>query len=129
MVLDPYDVLGLDPSASDEEVRAAWRTAVRSLHPDTRDGHVPSAEADAALRLVNEAWSVLGDPDRRRAFDAGMPLEDWPERADEDEWWTRSSHAHPTRLVRFPWWIVVLAVLLVIFVFTAYAGAPAGPVR
>ena len=28
----------------------------------------------------------------------------------------------------FPWWIVVLAVLLVIFVFTAYAGAPAGPV-
>jgi curved DNA-binding protein CbpA len=125
--LNPYAVLGVAPSATDEELRAAWRAAVRALHPDSRDDDVPPAEADAALRLVNDAWSVVGDPDRRRAYDAGLEL--GPERADADQWWTTSSHAHATRVARFPLWMVVLAVLLAIFVFTAYAGAPAGPVR
>ena len=120
-----YDVLGVDPRASDEEVRAAWRAAVRALHPDTRDDDVPPAEADAALRLVNEAWAVVGDPDRRRAYDAG--LEFGSGRADDDDAWTHPGHS--TRLVRFPWWLVALAVLMAIFVLTAYAGAPAGPVR
>jgi curved DNA-binding protein CbpA len=129
LVLDPYAVLGVEPTASDDELRAAWRDAVRALHPDTRDDDVPAAEADAALRLVNEAWAVVGDPQRRRAFDAGWSLEDGPDRADDQEWWTRPSHAHATRLARHPWWVVVLVVLLAIFVFTAYAGAPAGPVR
>ena len=73
-MLDPYDVLGVVPTASDDELRAAWRSAVRALHPDTRADDVPPAEADAALRLVNDAWSVLSDPDRRRAYDAGLKV-------------------------------------------------------
>ena len=127
MAPDPYDILGVPPQASDEELRTAWRSMVRALHPDTRDADLPPAQADAALRLVNDAWWVLGDPDRRRAYDAG--LEVGPVRADGHEWWTRPSQARATELARHPWWLVVLAVLLVIFVFTAYAGAPAGPVR
>jgi curved DNA-binding protein CbpA len=125
--VNPYVVLGVAPSASDEELRAAWRAAVRALHPDTRADDVPPVEADAALRLVNDAWAVVGDPDRRRAFDAG--LEPGAEPADALGWWTTPSHRRATRPARFPWWVVVLAVLLAIFVFTAYAGAPAGPVR
>ena len=125
-MLDAYDVLGVDRGASDDELRAAWRAAVRALHPDTRDADVPGPEADAALRLVNDAWALVSDPDRRRAYDAG--LEVGGRSADDDEAWTARVD-HSTRLVRFPWWIVALAVLLVIFVFTAYAGAPAGPVR
>lgn len=90
---------------------------MRALHPDSRDPSLPGQEADAALRLVNEAWAVLGDPRRRAAYDES--LEGSAVAADEEAW------PHVTA-PRFPWWIVVLAILLVIFVFTAYAGAPAG---
>ena len=101
--------------APPDEVRAAYRMQVRALHPDVRDPTVPAVEAEAALRLLNEAWEVLGDPHRRASYDEGR--EAAAPGADAEAW------AHGTG--RFPWWIVVLAVLLVIFVFTAYAGGPA----
>jgi curved DNA-binding protein CbpA len=119
-VPDWYFVLGVPPGASNEELRAAYRTHARALHPDSRDPALPGAEADAALRLLNDAWAVLGDPERRAAYDAA--LEESGGRADEEPW-ADTWHGQP----RFPWWIVVLAVLLVIFVFTAYASAPVPP--
>ena len=112
-----YEVLGVSTRASTEELRTAHRAAVLALHPDTRASDVPAAEADEALRLVHDAWAVLGDPARRAAYDEG--LEESPFGADEEAW---PSH-HP-RATRFPWWILVLAVLFVIFVFTAYAAPP-----
>ena len=118
-----YEVLDVPPWASDAQLRAAHRRAVRSLHPDSRDASLPPADADAALRLVNEAWAVLGDPARRDAYD--LALESGGGRVDEEAWLRPGMQLHGRR--GFPWWIVVLAVLLVIFVFTAYAGAPTGP--
>lgn len=126
-----YEVLDVAPSSSAAELRAAHRRAVRSLHPDSRDATLPAAEADAALRLVNEAWAVLGDPSRRGAYDDALEIGGG--RVDGEGWrdgpngWEDDGH-DPRSRPGFPWWVVVLAVLLVIFVFTAYAGAPAGPV-
>ena len=117
-----YDVLDVPAWASPDELRAAHRRAVLALHPDTRDASLPAPEADEALRLVNEAWAVLGDPARRGAYDDA--LESGGGRVDEEAWGDAGLHGRRG----FPWWIVILAVLLVIFVFTAYAGAPAGPV-
>lgn len=111
-----YDVLDVPPWASVEELRAAHRRAVLALHPDTRDASLPPAEADAALRLVNEAWSVLGDPGRRDAYDDALEVSS-PD-VDAEAWHGRRG---------FPWWVVALAVLLVIFVFTAYAAPTTGP--
>ena len=112
-----YEVLDVPPWATADELKAAHRRAVLALHPDTREPSLPGDDADAALRLVNEAWAVLGDPARRDAYDDA--LESGGGMADAEAWHGRRG---------FPWWLVVLAVLLVIFVFTAYAGAPAGPV-
>jgi curved DNA-binding protein CbpA len=119
---DWYDVLGVAPDASEDELRRAHRSAVRELHPDTRDPGLPPADADEALRLVNQAWEVLGDPARRADYDAAR----WDDRED------REVRADPLVLhgtARFPWWIVALAILLVIFVFTAYAGVPTTTTR
>jgi curved DNA-binding protein CbpA len=57
-----YDVLGVDVTASPDEVRAAYRLAARDHHPD--------AGGDAGrMQEVNAAWHVLGDPVRRAAYD------------------------------------------------------------
>jgi hypothetical protein len=57
-----YDVLGVSPSATAAEVRAAYRRAARDHHPDA--GGDPRRMSD-----VNAAWQVLGDPARRAAYD------------------------------------------------------------
>ncbi len=64
-----YDVLGVPPSASAEEIRRAYRALARLIHPDLNPGH------DAASRFarLSDAYAVLSDPARRRAYDAGRP--------------------------------------------------------
>ena len=122
--MNHYDVLGVPMWASDDELRAAHRRAVRALHPDSRDASLPAAEADEALRLVNQAWEVLRDALRRDAYDDALQIGGG---SVEGEGWREGPGGRHGRR-GFPWWIVVLAVLLVIFVFTAYAGAPGGGV-
>lgn len=62
---DYYKILGVDKSASDDDVRKAYRKLVRKYHPDV------SKEADAQERMrdINEANDVLSDPEKRKAYD------------------------------------------------------------
>lgn len=57
-----YEVLGAAPGASSEELKRAYRRAVRTAHPDT-------GGSAAAFQTVQDAWAVLGDPVRRKAYD------------------------------------------------------------
>ncbi len=69
-----YDLLGLPATASQDEIRAAYRALARRHHPDTQYG-VDPATADRSrqtMAALNAAWAVLGDPTRRRAYDAGL---------------------------------------------------------
>ncbi|WP_341368808.1 molecular chaperone DjiA [Yoonia sp. BS5-3] len=60
---DPYDVLGVDPSAPMEEVRAAWRKLVRETHPDQMIARgVPEEAIKLAERrmvAINRAWEEI----------------------------------------------------------------------
>lgn len=72
-----YEVLGVAPDAPAGEVRRAYLREARRHHPDRHAGAAPSATAgrDAAerrMRELNEAWSVLRDPDRRAAYDRSL---------------------------------------------------------
>lgn len=59
---DLYEVLGVDRSASTDDVRAAYRQRARETHPDA--GGQPGE-----FQAVQAAWEVLGDPERRRRYD------------------------------------------------------------
>lgn len=68
---DHYQVLGVDPSASAEEIRAAHRRLVRVLHPD-RHAQASAGEralADRRMREINDAWNTLRDASRRSSYD------------------------------------------------------------
>lgn len=63
---DYYAMLGVTPDADEAVIRAAWKALLRKYHPDTaRD------EPDAAdrTRAINAAWAVLGNNNRRIAYD------------------------------------------------------------
>jgi curved DNA-binding protein CbpA len=67
-----YDVLGVSPSASPDDVKRAFHRKARQHHPDLGGG----AATAAAMVEINAAWAVLGDPVRRRAYDRELAL-DW----------------------------------------------------
>jgi molecular chaperone DnaJ len=67
MPRDYYEVLAVDRSASEAEIKKAFRTLARELHPDV-NRHDP--EAEEKFKEAAEAYEVLSDPDRRRTYDA-----------------------------------------------------------
>lgn len=61
---DHYATLQVAPSAEPAVIAAAYRALARRYHPD-----VAGEEGEAKMRQLNAAWEVLGDPDRRAAYD------------------------------------------------------------
>jgi curved DNA-binding protein CbpA len=137
-----YQVLGVSPLATDAEIKAAFRSRARALHPDQNATKTAVDQQSSAgeLMAVTEAWRVLHDPQRRFDYDmaqlssvnvpprpapAARPA---PQRASA----TRPSpqpEAEPSpeqHTGRGIPWIGVLVVLAIIFVFTAFAAAHRG---
>jgi DnaJ-class molecular chaperone len=65
---DPYDVLGVDRKASAAEVKSAFRRLAKKLHPDANKDDPKAASRFAEL---NAAYEILGEDDKRKAFDRG----------------------------------------------------------
>ena len=63
---DHYKVLDVSRDASVEEIQHAYRTLALRYHPDRNS----APDAAARMTAINEAWGVLGDPHRRREYDA-----------------------------------------------------------
>jgi molecular chaperone DnaJ len=67
-VRDPYKALGVDKKASDEEIKKAYRKLARKHHPDANHGDEKSEER---FKEIQEAYSILSDPEKRKAYDSG----------------------------------------------------------
>ena len=63
---DYYAILGLPRTASQAEIKKAYRKLARQHHPDVNKGN---AEAERRFKEINEANAVLGDPEKRKAYD------------------------------------------------------------
>ena len=67
---DYYKILGVDRSASQKDIKSAYRKLTKKYHPDLNHG---DKDAELKYRDVNEAYEVLGDPDKRSKYDQFGP--------------------------------------------------------
>lgn len=65
---DPYEVLGVAKSASEAEIKKAFRGLAKKHHPDTHGG---DAGAKKRFQEISAAYDIVGDKDKRAKFDAG----------------------------------------------------------
>src|SRR4030095_3715249 len=64
--IDYYKVLGIDKSATQDDIKKAYRKLARKLHPDLNPN---DKEAHKKFQQLNEANEVLGDPEKRKKYD------------------------------------------------------------
>ncbi|KAI8979215.1 hypothetical protein BDF20DRAFT_487710 [Mycotypha africana] len=69
---DYYKILGLSKSATDSEIKKAYRKLALQYHPDKNDG---DAKAEARFKEVGEAYAILSDPEKKARYDSGADLE------------------------------------------------------
>jgi molecular chaperone DnaJ len=129
-VIDPYQVLGVARTASEEDVRVAYRRLARQRHPDRTGGDA------GPMAILNEAYRVLGDPARRAAYDgaqrhtvaagsAAPPAEPRPQPVGAPA----ASQRAPDTTVRFPWRMSLVAAGLgtMVVLVMAAVSEPADP--
>jgi molecular chaperone DnaJ len=63
---DYYSILGVPKNASEKEIRKAYRKLAQQHHPDTKQG---DPEAEERFKEISAAYDVLGDPEKRKAYD------------------------------------------------------------
>jgi curved DNA-binding protein len=66
--IDYYEVLGVSKTATEKEIKTAYRKMARKFHPDLHKGDGKKA-AEAKFKLINEAYEVLGDTEKRSKYD------------------------------------------------------------
>ena len=102
-----YDILGVALTASDTEIRDAYRQRAREVHPDS----AARTTANSSVRMaeISQAWAVLSDPVRRRQYDAVF-----------------------VERTKFPWRLMLVLLFVGIIVVlvldaTSQPAVPAGP--
>ena len=121
-----YEVLGVLPSATQDEIRVAYRVRVREVHPDTAAGK--RSDTSAQMAQIAEAWRVLSDAALRRAYDAER-IRGYTQPIAEH---TREFVTNPIERASFPWRMIgftaggLIALVLVLHALSDPA-VPLGP--
>lgn len=135
LITTHYERLGLEPDANPQQIKQAYRTLARMMHPDVV-GTDQVRRADAMSEL-NEAFRILRDPERRRRYDASLrgevlaPETPAGEVAERPEWLVDET-PEPMVFTRLPRVFVVGvlgAALLILFIISLFAFTSNDPVK
>jgi DnaJ-class molecular chaperone len=85
---DYYKVLGVERNATEAQIKSAYRKLARKHHPDVNPNN---KDAEKRFKEINEAYQVLGDPEKRKKYDELGA--DWERGASEDEVYRRYAQA------------------------------------
>ena len=66
---DYYDTLGVERTASDDDVKKAFRKLARQYHPDLHTGEQQKKQSEEKFKEINEAYEILSDQEKRKRYD------------------------------------------------------------
>jgi len=89
---DPYQVLGVARTASQDDIRKTYRKAAKETHPDLNPG---KPEAERRFKEINAAYDIIGDPEKRKRYDTGEIDETGAERQPERHFYREYAEADP----------------------------------
>lgn len=83
---DPYKILGVSQSASQDEIKSAYRKLAKKYHPDLNQDN---AEVAKMFQEVSAAYDLLGDPAKRKRYDRGEIDPEGRERRGRGSFWSK----------------------------------------
>ena len=109
--MNPYDVLGVSPSASDEEIARAYKRLAKKYHPDLNPGNAAAAEQ---MGRINRAYDDIKAMRQRGAAPGGNGPSGRPGTGPFDPFYTNRTYYYSYRPRRSPVGMII-AVLVVFF--------------
>lgn len=89
---DLYETLGLAKTATDQEIRSAYRKLAKASHPDLHPG---DKAAEQRFKEISAAYAILGDEEKRKKYDAGEIDETGAERQPERRYYRQYAETDP----------------------------------
>ncbi|KAB2857376.1 MAG: J domain-containing protein [Anaerolineae bacterium] len=123
-----YELLGVPPNATPQEIKTAYRNLARQYHPDVRDTN-EDAHADEMLKQINAAYEVLGDPLKRARYDR-QERERWRVSAVNTAQYPTQRHVYhkiPVKLLFFAISFVLVMSMVMTAVLVAFTPMPQKP--
>lgn len=123
-----YELLGVPPNATPQEIKTAYRNLARQYHPDVRDTD-QDADADEMLKQINAAYEVLGDPLKRARYDR-QERERWRVPPANNTYYAAQRHGHnkiPVKLLFFAISFVLVMSMVMTAVLVAFTPMPQKP--
>ena len=95
-IVNYYEMLGINPQAGSEEIKRAYHVQLKIWHPDKNADRIE--EAEEITKILNQAYSVLSDPEQRKQYDRILRYtngKDFGKILNEKEFWEKVEKASP----------------------------------